>query len=148
MYKLTLIKYYCASFYRETMQITLTGLPQYEVEVTIDGYTNPNQARPSCNHVTDCPYTSCCDGFNSMSFVCHRCDSFFTYCLRSVDTLRDGCPEGGNNTIRSDVNPDDASIDFSQNTVLGLDNPLVFQGINDTWNVSIIPCRFFPAIYS
>ena len=31
----------------------------------------------------------------------------------------------------SDVNPNDASIDFSQNTVLGLDDnrPLIFQGL-------------------
>ena len=79
----------------------------------------------------------CCDGFDSGSFDCYRCDSFFTYCLRNVDTLTAGCPEDVN-IMRSGVNPDDAPIDFSQNTVLGLDNPLVFQGLSDNWNVSII----------
>ena len=130
------------------MQITLTGIPQYEIAVTIDGYTNPQQTRCS-NNMNICRHrhNECCDGFNSGTFECNRCDSFFTYCLRNFDTLTTGCPEDGS-TMRSDVNPNDASIDFSQNTVLGLDNPLVFQGINHTWNVSIGPCRFCPAICS
>ena len=121
----------------------LTGLPQYEIVVMIGGYTNPYHGRQSCSN-SAC-LRVCCDGHDG-SGNCHRCDSFFIYCLRNFDTLTADCPEGGT-VMRSNVNPDDASIDFSQNTVLGLDNPLVFQGINHTWNVSIIPCRSGQAIF-
>ena len=106
------------------MQVIFAGLPQYEVEVMIGGYTNPPQLiRIGCNDFRQCFHT-CCDGFNSTSSSCHRCDSFFTYCLRNVDTVTSGCPEGGNMTSGTNIN--DASIYFSQNTVLGMDNPLVF----------------------
>ena len=127
--------------YHENIQ--LTGLPQYEIAVTIGGYTNPRHSRQSCS--SSVCFRACCDGHDG-SGGCHRCDSFFTYCLKDIDTLTPGCPEGGT-IMMSDVNPNDASIDFSQNTVLGLDNPLVFQGINHTWNVSINPCRSSQAIF-
>ena len=120
------------------LQITLTRLPQYKIAVMISSYTNPLQARILCSSCMD-DTPACCDGHDGLG-GCLRCDSFFTYCLRNVDTLTPGCPEGGT-IMMSDVNPDDASIDFSQNTVLGLDNPIVFQGLSDTWNVSINPCR-------
>ena len=115
------------------MQITLTRLPQYKIAVMISSYTNPVQARILCSSCMD---IVCCDGHDSLG-GCLRCDSFFTYCLRNVDTRTDDCPEDGT-IMMSDVNPNDASIDFSQNTVLGLNNPIVFQGLNDTWNVSIL----------
>ena len=99
----------------------------------ISSYTNPLQARILCS---SCDDTVCCDGHDGLG-GCLRCDSFFTYCLKNVDTRTDDFPEDGT-TMMSDVNPDDASIDFSQNTVLGLNNPIVFQGLNDTWNVSIL----------
>ena len=41
------------------------------------------------------------------------------------------------NIMRSDVNPNDTSIDYSQNTVLGLSNSLVFHVLTNTWNMSI-----------
>ena len=119
------------------MQITLSRLPQYKIEVMIDSYTNPYDRLPNCDGLR-C-FRVCCDGHDG-SGGCRRCDSFFTYCLKDIDTLTPSCPENGT-IMMSDANPDDAYIDFSQNTVLGLNNPLVFQGLTDTWNVSIIPCR-------
>ena len=130
------------------MQITLAGPPQYEVEVMISGFINPSQQNLECDD-SRCFY-ACCDGVVPTSSLCRRCDSFFTYCLREFGTLTAGCPEGGN-VMRSDTNIDDWSIDFSQNTVLSLDNPLIFQGINDTWNVSIyyysIQSTMFQQVY-
>lgn len=38
--------------------------------------------------------------------------------------------------ISNGSNTDDAPIDFSQSSVLGLDNPLTLEGLTDTWNVS------------
>ena len=101
----------------------------------IRDFNNPSQQRLfACNEVR-CFYL-CCDGLNSTSSLCHHCDSYFAYCLRNVGTLTAGCPEDGN-TMRSDTNTNNTFIDFSQNTVFGLDNPLVFHGLNGTWNVSI-----------
>ena len=113
------------------MQITMTGLPQCSITVMIDNYANLTQIAPVklCT-VFPCIMVSerkCCDGFDSGSFQCHRCDSYFTYCLRKVDTLTAGCPEDGH-IMSSDGNPNYVSIDFSQSTVLGLVNPLIFQG--------------------
>ena len=124
------------------VQATSSRLAQYEIAVMIGGYINPHQVRQisnsSCNPSRSRCDNMCYDG-HAGSEVCHRCDSFFTYCLRNVDTatLSAGCPEGGN-ILKSDINPNDTSIDFSQNPVLGLDNPLIFQGLDYTWNVSII----------
>ena len=119
------------------MQLTLTKLPQYKVAILVGNYTNPHQNRPYKSRCTNGHgwIKSCCDGFDGSSFTCCRCDSFFMYCLRNVDTLTAGCPESGT-IMRSTVNLNDTSVDFSQNNVLGLDNPLIFQGLNDTWNVS------------
>ena len=113
----------------------------------ISNYTNPHQHKlwGSVCFSSSCE-TDCCDGFNQHSFSCNDgCDSFFTCCLRNINTLTAGCPDLDGNTTRSSaVNPNDAPIDFSQDTVLGLENPLIFQGINHTWNVSIIPYRSGP----
>ena len=125
------------------MQITLTRLPHYNIVVMIGDYTNPHHSRLSTCNFSRC-FKTCCDGHDG-SGRCYHCDSFFTYCLRHVDTLTADCPEGGT-IMRSDVNPNNKSIDFSQNTVLGLDNPLVFHGLNDTWNVSINFIHMFTAI--
>ena len=126
------------------IQITSTRLPQYKISVMIGNYTNPMQSRILCVDAMQCINNwspQCCDGHDGDGNCHHGCDSFFTYCLRNVDSLTAGCPEGGN-IMRSAINLNDASIDFSQNTVLGLHNPLVFQGLNGAWNVSISSCRF------
>ena len=80
-----IMKHHCAQLIDKTItQITLTALPQYKIEVTIGGYTNPeSQLVISCNGF-NCS-RPCCDGFNYTSSLCHRCDSFFTYYLRNVN---------------------------------------------------------------
>ena len=94
------------------------------MEVRIHNYSNPNSLL--FNH-------SCCD------MPCHtqnaRCDNVFHYCLRSINTpeLNKEC-SGGN---RSDVNDDDAPLNFSQSMVLGLPNPLPLQGLTTEWRVRI-----------
>ena len=125
------------------IQITMTRLPHYEIVVVIANYTNPSRsARGQTSNTCRGSNCSCCDGSRDGSGNCSDgCDSSFVYCLREVDTLDGhGCPYGGTILI-SHPNYDDRPTDFSQNTVLGLDNPLVFQGLSDTWKVSIIPYR-------
>ena len=40
--------------------------------------------------------------------------------------------------MQSDVNVNDADIDFSQSTVLGLNNPLNLPGLTNDWNMSVL----------
>ena len=40
--------------------------------------------------------------------------------------------------IQSEVNQNDAAIDFSQSTILGLSNPVVIPGLTNDWNVSYL----------
>ena len=118
----------------------MKGQSQYVLEIRVNGYSNPNQFRPFCTTDT-CFFGApqCCDQPDPVQQACTvggRCDSVFFYCLRTIGTSRTllGCSYSGSRS--SDVNTDDASLDFSNATVLGLDNPLVLPGLTTTWNVS------------
>ena len=122
----------------------MTRVLQYEVVVMVDNYTNPSQsARRQTSNSCRGSNCSCCDSpERDGSGNCQNgCDSSFDYCLRKVDGGAACSGHGGGTVLRSYTNFDDGSIDFSQNSVLNLNNPLVFQGLTDTWKVSIIPCR-------
>ena len=101
----------------------MAALPQYEIEATIVDctYTNPGSEGIRCNSRPEC-----CGGFtDDDTFQCRR---FCIYSLRDVDTVTTGYPDGGN-VMKSATNTNDECIDFSQNTVLGQDNPLVLPGL-------------------
>ena len=86
----------------------------YILRVRIHNYSNPSSVLAN---------SSCCD------YPCGEpsCDNIiFHYCLRSLGT-RDG------RLHCSDVNYDDAPLNFSQPISLGLLNPLSIQG---PWTVS------------
>ena len=127
------------------IQITMTALPRYEIEVMIIDYdhTNPGSERISCNP-HQCVH-ECCDGFTDYNtFQCRRC----IYSLRNVETVTDGCPDNGT-VMTSDITTNDVSIDFPENTVLGPDNPLAFPGLSGTWNVStLLQSGLILAIYT
>ena len=101
----------------------------YQLEVTVFGYNNPNGRCQNCGDLR-----GCCDEFDITScFGSDRCDSFFTYCLRTIGSTGRGCSYSGNQ--RSDRNTDDRPLDFSQNMVLGLENPIILQGLTETYMV-------------
>ena len=60
-----------------------------------------------------------------------QCDSFFTYCLGRE---QGGCVSGTQR--RSEVNINDGFLDFSQGSVLGLENPIIISGSTDPYTVS------------
>ena len=96
----------------------------YILEVRTHNYSNPNSLLATASVV-------CCDESCGMP----SCDNIFYYCLRSLGTSnKDGECSGGN---RSHVNYDDAPLNFSQSTVLGLPNPLPLRGLTRNWTVSI-----------
>ena len=94
----------------------------YTVEVRTIGYSNPTNRLFRGN---------CCDPPILNDTVCGKCDSTFFYCLKSFGGTED-CRGGQGSTL---IAMDGAPLDFSQNTVLGLPNPLPLSGLTTKWKV-------------
>ena len=120
------------------VQLLLLVKGLYVLQLEILGYDNPTQQRISCNRFV-CFGVCCDDGSGPCTNGDRRCDTFFTYCLRPLNATGSGCgsPSSGHE-IQSDVNVNDAAVDFSQSTVLGLSNPINFSGLTNDWNVSVL----------
>ena len=107
--------------------VSVEGL--YQLEVTIFGYDNPTGRCQECGN-----NRGCCDRFGSTSCSgSDRCDSYFNYCLRTLGSTERGCTYFGNQ--RSESNTDDRPLNFSQNMVLGLENPTTLRGLTNTYMV-------------
>ena len=105
------------------------------MEVGLLGYQNPTQM---CQQCVSNGQRRCCDS-NEISgcIAWRRCDTYFTYCLRTFgdeDSQEGACPDPLG--TRSSKNIDDQPTDFSQARVLGLDNPFRLQGLRSDYMVS------------
>ena len=111
----------------------------YILQAQLLDYDNPNQLSFHCSNQSEFCQVDCCDGRQDCVSGNRRCDTFFTFCLRPLGTTGFGCgsPSSGSE-IQSEVNQNDAAIDFSQSTFLGLSNPIVIPGLTNDWNVSYI----------
>ena len=112
------------------------------MEVRLLGYQNPTQTR-----FRDSGERRCCDGGDSSGCTegFRRCDSRFTYCLRAFgnqSSQEGGCSDP-NERMRSGPNWDDGSINFTQDKVLGLDNPFHLQGLSNNYTVSCLVLLVF-----
>lgn len=102
----------------------------YVLEVHVQSYSNPTNrcfARSG----------GCCD--LSTSGVCagtSRCDTYFTFCLRSFNTSEINRDCNVTAVTSADV-LDDGLIDFTQPSFLGLDNPLLLSGLSTDWQVKV-----------
>ena len=120
-------------------QLTLVeGL--YNVHIQLHGYDNPTQQRFLFCNDNSC-FTGCCDGniVGECTSGSSRCDTCFFFCLRPVlnSPVSTDCDPNNNSVMQSNVeNDNDENFDFSRSTFLGLNNPLVFQGLTNAWNVS------------
>ena len=105
----------------------------------INGYNNTGKC-PGCIEF-GLSEPGCCDRHRNLNLCTdfQRCDSYFTYHVRRL-----GSTEGGENCTLSRVtgdhrtsrpNFDDANVDFTNATVLGLDNPFTLAGLDNKWNV-------------
>lgn len=99
-----------------------------------------------CPVCIDFASPGCCDHFSNTRTCTgiERCDNTFYYCLRDFGTVSSlntaGSERCGNNdryAKLSGVNTDSAPLNFSQDTVLGLPNPIPLRGRTSTWAVSI-----------
>ena len=119
----------------------------YVLQLQLLGYSNPAQKRLFCNDdlcSSDLDLGRCCDGGSGpCTNGDRRCDSFFTYCLRPLGTPGFNCGSRSGSEIQSDMNENNAAVDFSRSTVLGLTNPINFPGLTNDWNVSVfVVCMF------
>ena len=112
------------------------------MEVRLLGYENPTQTS-----LRNSGQRRCCDIDNLDTSVCIRgCDSYFTYCLRPFgdeDSREGGCSDSNERMISSINTDDNESIDFTQNRVLGLDNPFHLQGLNNDYTVSSLVLLYY-----
>lgn len=112
------------------IQICIKG--DYVIQVGLHGYDNPTNrliARPGDRDCCDGSPRNTCSGFR-------RCDNRFSFCVRPSGTSDIGTASCSSAVITStETNSNDADIDFNTDTVLGLDNPLLLQGITTAWEV-------------
>ncbi len=105
----------------------------YDIIVRIYNYTNPTNTgafRGASN---------CCDNSRQDGDVCsttnRRCDNIFTFCVKTLDDSANGTSSCMSDLMTSETNWNDAHIDFTMSTWLGLDNPLRLNGITTAWQV-------------
>ena len=106
----------------------------YIVEVRLFGYSIPSGKCQEC--VNSAGLLRCCDSFETEDCSNDRqCDSYFIYCLRPVNTssIEEGC--SGFENIMSNSNRNDGPVNFQNNIVLGLPNPLLLPGLTDNYTV-------------
>ena len=101
-----------------------TVIGDYTVEVRTHNYSNPGSLLARNG--------ACCDPLHMSCLNFTGCDNYFYYCLRSLGSNGTDCT-GGRTSL---INYDDAPLNFSQDTVLGLPNPLPLPGLTKEWHVS------------
>ena len=117
-------------YYNLQVYILVEGA--YQLEVTVFGYNNPTGRCQGCPRRSGT--RACCDDFDSISCSgSDHCDSRFTYCLQTLGSTDSDCSYFGTRT--STINVADGPLNFSQNRVLGLENPLILQGLTNTYMV-------------
>ncbi len=98
----------------------------YTIVTRISNYTNPTNTGQ--NRRSD----RCCDNERESDDTCinkNRCDNRFTFCLKVFDDMTNGIHSCIGQVFTSDINGDDAPIDFTQPRWLGLNNPLRLNGV-------------------
>ncbi len=107
----------------------------YVIIVRIHDYSNPR------NTGVYRGLDNCCDDTRPSGGVCNttigRCDNRFTFCMKTLGDSADGTTSCMSEVLMTSVtNFNDAPIDFTWSTWLGLDNPLRLNGISTAWQVT------------
>ena len=115
----------------------------YEVTVTIHSYQNPTGRCDGCRQsVGGVP--GCCDEpfirplWQDCPITDVTCDTAVDYCIRSLGSTMDSCPEGEIVYAPYAVEESNTySMSYSHSrTFFGMDNPLIIVGQNRPWTVS------------
>ena len=110
------------------------------LEVRLNGYNNQEGKCLGCPRDQSDSIHSCCDDFSRFSDCDgnRRCDSYFIFCLRPLGSEREryDCQTLYNDTKVTSANGNDAPIDFTNEVVLGLENPFLLPGLTEEYEVS------------
>ena len=111
----------------------------YLLEVGLNGYANPDGKCIACPRGMNT--NSCCDDFGRFKNCNHpdrACDSYYIFCLRTFGTEREryNCQKNYKGTRVTSINVNDAPLDYTNKTVLGLENPFLLPGLTEDYKVS------------
>lgn len=112
-----------------------SGAADYEVEVTFHSYENPTGRCIGCRENGN-PGLGCCDEsfIRSSTLMCSQddtCDTTIDYCIRDLQSMADGCV---NQTVFSQFAIQDTNSYFFSPVFFGVDNPLLIEARNKSWN--------------
>ena len=122
------------------MQVCVLVQGRHLLEVRLNGYENRDGKCIDCPRDQSDTIHSCCDDFRRFSDCDgnRQCDSYFIFCLRPFGSRRViyDCQTFYNDTKMTSVNRDDGPIDFTNEVVLGLENPFLLPGLTEEYEVS------------
>ena len=113
---------------------------RYVLEVRLNGYDNQENSCVDCQPEGRMRF-GCCDDHNRNNGDCsgnRPCDSYFIFCLRPFGSERVtyDCRTLYNDTKVTSVNNNDGPVDFTDEIVLGLENPFLLPGLTEEYEVS------------
>ena len=113
----------------------------YLLEVRLNGYENRDGKCIGCPRRMNTDASSCYDDFGRFGDCNHpdrACDSYFIFCLKTFGTWREryNCQQNYEGTRVISVNVNDALLDYTYKTVLGLENPFLLPGLTEEYKVS------------
>lgn len=113
----------------------------YILNVRIHSYSGDDKC-PECYKFIS---PGCCDDFDNTRSCegLHRCDITFFYCLRDYGTVPSQSVSAIESCMdrlgmRSGVNIDNQQLDFTQESVMGLPNPIPLFGTTLAWQVRMM----------
>ena len=122
------------------MQVCVLVQGRYLLQIRLNGYNNPEGKCIGCLLDQSRSTHSCCDDYGRFSNCIsdRRCDSYFIFCLRPFGSQREeyDCQTFYNDTRMTSVNNNDGPIDFTNEIVLGLENPFLLPGLTEEYEVS------------
>lgn len=122
-----------------SLHTTIVLQASYTLNVRVHSYSGEDKC-PGCRNFIS---HGCCDDF-SVTRSCEgvdRCDVVFFYCLRDHGTVPSDagdtqrCVDNDRIGLRSGINVDNQQLDFEQESVMGLPNPIPLLGITPAWQV-------------
>ena len=122
------------------MQVCVLVQGRYQLEVRLNGYVNQEGKCVDCPRDQSDTTRSCCDDFSRFS-NCDRmnrqCDSYFIFCLRPFGSWRQryDCRNLYNDSKVTSVNRNDGPVDFTNEMVLGIENPFLLPGLTEEYEV-------------
>lgn len=118
---------------------------EYILYIRVHSYSN-NDTCPTCFvHINNQTAPGCCDEYCVYGVEClgaEKCDPRYFYCLRKFGTPVslnatnfDSCGDNDRYSMSSKPNFNGRALDFTQDSLLGIPNPVPLNGLTEGWQV-------------